>query len=265
MAASSEKLARPAPPSDSLMRLGSVRDVVLARVPLEAHRALGQTCKALRRLVYSDDFAKLRKTLGCEEYGLLLLAGSPFYVDDDEVPESRRKQFVCLTHNLESLGFAALDECPLNLSEFTTALSADGRLVVCGDSNFDRKVLIYDTREHVWVRDSRYPASLPVVMYGNCTAFLDNTLVAMAGGTQGLNQPWAFAWNEQFRMWEHLPPCPLPSLILVMASLDPASLLWEAIHLAQIIPSTMAGRILLIPHASRYLTPPDRAGRWALR
>ena len=208
MAASSEKLARPAPPSDSLMRLGSVRDVVLVRVPLEAHRALGQTCKALRRLVYSDDFAKLRKTLGCEEYGLLLLAGSPFYVDDDEVPESRRKQFVCLTHNLESLGFAALDECPLNLSEFTTALSADGRLVVCGDSNFDRKVLIYDTREHVWVRDSRYPASLPVVMYGNCTAFLDNTLVAMAGGTQGLNQPWAFAWNEQFRMWEHLPPLP---------------------------------------------------------
>ena len=37
------------------MRLGAVRDVVLARVPIEAHRALGQTCKALRRLVYSDD------------------------------------------------------------------------------------------------------------------------------------------------------------------------------------------------------------------
>ena len=66
MAASSEKLARPAAPSDSLMRLGSVRDVVLARVPIEAHRALAQTCKALRRLVYSDDFAKLRRTLGCE-------------------------------------------------------------------------------------------------------------------------------------------------------------------------------------------------------
>ena len=48
------------------MRLGSVRDAVLARTA-EAHRALGQTCKALRRLVYSDDFAKLRKTLGFEE------------------------------------------------------------------------------------------------------------------------------------------------------------------------------------------------------
>jgi outer membrane protein assembly factor BamB len=45
-------------------------------------------------------------------------------------------------------------------------------------------------------------------MYGNCTAFLDNTLVAMAGGTQGLNEPWAFAWNKQLRMWEHLPPLP---------------------------------------------------------
>ena len=205
MAAPGEKLARPAAPSDSLMRLGSVRDVVLARVPLEAHRALAQTCKALRRLVYSDDFAKLRKTLGFEESALLLLAGSPFY---DDVAESRQKQLVCLTHNLESLGFTALDECPLNLSEFTTALSADGRLIVCGDSNFDRKLLIYDTLEHVWVRDSRYPASLPVVMYGNCTAFLDNTLVSVGGGTQGLNQPWAFAWNEQLRMWEGLPPLP---------------------------------------------------------
>ena len=63
------------------MRLGSVRDVVLARVPLEAHRTLSQTCKALRRLVYSDDFAKLRKTLGFEESALLLQAGSPFYDD----------------------------------------------------------------------------------------------------------------------------------------------------------------------------------------
>ena len=43
-------------------------------------------------------------------------------------------------------------------------------------------------------------------MYGNCTAFLDNTLVAMAGGTQGLNQPWAFAWNEQLRMWAGVAP-----------------------------------------------------------
>lgn len=30
----------------------------------------------------------------------------------------------------------------------------------------------------------------------------------MAGGTRGPNQPWAFAWNEQLRMWEHLPPLP---------------------------------------------------------
>ena len=188
------------------MRLGAVRDVVLARVPLEAHRALAQTCKALRRLVYSDDFAKLRKTLGFEECGLLLLAGSACF--DNSIPEGRQKTFVCLTHNLESLGFAAMDHCPFVHDEFTTALSADGRLIVCGDSNFDRKLLIYDTLEHVWVRDSRYPASLPVVMYGNCTAFLDNTLVAMAGGTQGLNEPWAFAWNEQLRMWEGLPPLP---------------------------------------------------------
>ena len=66
------------------MRLGSVRDVVLARVPLADHRALGLTCKALRRLVYSDDFAKLRKTVGCEECGLLLLAGSACF--DPSIP-----------------------------------------------------------------------------------------------------------------------------------------------------------------------------------
>ena len=207
MAASSEKLARPAPPSDSLMRLGSVRDVALARVPLEAHRALAQTCKALRRLVYSDDFAKLRKTLGFEECGLLLLAGTA-YDEYEPVPADRRKQLVCLTHNLESLGFAALDDEPLNLDEFKTALSTDGRLIVCGDANYSRKVLVYDTREHVWVRDSRYPASLPVKMYSQCTAFLDNTLVSLAGGTQGLDQPWGYAWNEQLQMWEQLPPLP---------------------------------------------------------
>ena len=85
--------------------------------------------------MYSDDFAKLRKTLGCEECGLLLLAGSPFIDDDDEVPEGRQKTFVCLTHNLESLGFAALDHCPIVHDEFQTALSTDGMLVVCGDAN----------------------------------------------------------------------------------------------------------------------------------
>ena len=206
MAASGEKLARPAAPSDSLMRLGSVRDVVLARVPIEAHRALAQTCKALRRLVYSDDFAKLRKTLGFEEYGLLLLAGR-IYEDGGAMVE-RGKQFVCLTHNLESLGFAAQTDCPLDLDEFTTALSTEGRLFVCGDANHDRKLLIYDTRKHEWVRDPRYPASIPVVMYGQCTAFLDNTLVVVAGGTNAVARPWGFSWDEQLRMWQSLPPLP---------------------------------------------------------
>ena len=127
------------------MRLGSVRDAVLARVPIEAHRALSQTCKALRRLVYSDDFAKLRKMLGFEECGLLLLAGRIYEGDDEWAMVDRRKQFVCLTHNLESLGFAAQTDCPLDLDEFTTALSTDGRLIVCGDANYSRKVLVYDT------------------------------------------------------------------------------------------------------------------------
>ncbi|CAH0365343.1 unnamed protein product [Pelagomonas calceolata] len=204
MAASGETL--PAAPSDSLMRLGSVRDVVLARVPIEAHRALAQTCKALRRLVYSDDFAKLRKTLGFEEYGLLLLAGR-IYEDGGAMVE-RGKQFVCLTHNLESLGFAAQTDCPLDLDEFTTALSTEGRLFVCGDANHDRKLLIYDTRKHEWVRDPRYPASIPVVMYGQCTAFLDNTLVVVAGGTNAVGRPWGFSWDEQLRMWQSLPPVP---------------------------------------------------------
>ena len=188
------------------MRLGAVRDVVLARVPLDAHRALSQTCKAMRRLVYSDDFAKLRKTVGCEECGLLLLAGSACF--DNSIPEGRQKTFVCLTHNLESLGFAAMDHCPFVHDEFQTALSTDGRLILCGDANHDREVLVYDTREHQWVRDSRYPASLPVVMYAQCLGFLNGTLVSVAGGTQGHKQNLAYEWNEQLRMWEQLPPLP---------------------------------------------------------
>ena len=202
MAASSEKLARPAPPSDSLMRLGSVRDVVLARVPLADHRTLGYTCKALRRIVYSDDFAKLRKTLGFEESGLLLLAGRTYSPGVDQ------KSFLCLTHNLESLGFLPPDSIPCGLDEFTTALSTDGRLIVCGDANYDRKVLVYDTREHEWVRDSRYPATLPGTMYGQCTAFLGNTLVVVTGGTENWAKPWGFSWDEQLRMWQSLPPVP---------------------------------------------------------
>ena len=200
--ASGEKSARCS--SGSLMRLG-LHDVVLARVPLADHRALGQTCKALRRLVNSDDFAKLRKTQGYEECGLLLLGGSVLM-------EDRWKHFTCLTHNLEPLGFTALVECPLDLCEFTTALSADGRLIVCGDVDYDRTVLIYDTREHVWVRDSRYPASLPAAMHSQCTAFLDNTLVVVGGKSRladgGSGDPLAYAWSEQLRIWEQLPPLP---------------------------------------------------------
>ena len=198
--ASGEKSARCS--SGSLMRLEAVRDVVLARVPLDAHRALGQTCKALRRLVYSDDFAKLRRTLGCEESGLLLLGGHNYG------PGADQKTFVCLTHNLESLGFRAPDTQHLDLDEFTTALSTDGRLIVCGDANNDREVHIYDTREHAWVEDSRFPVELPVVMYGQCTAFLDNTLVVVAGGTDEEAKPWGFSWDEQLRMWQSLPPLP---------------------------------------------------------
>ena len=115
--------------SDSLMRLGAVRDVVLARVPLEAHRALGQTCKELRRLVYSDDFAKLRKALGLDEYGLLLLGGN------EEGLYKIGSSLVCLTHNLKSLGFRAPETQHLELGDFTTALSTDGMLVICGDAN----------------------------------------------------------------------------------------------------------------------------------
>ncbi len=202
MAASSEKLARRAAPSDSLMRLGSVRDVVLARVPLADHRTLGYTCKALRRVVYSDDFAKLRKTLGFEESGLLLLAGKTYSRIADQ------KSFVCLTHNLESLGFRPPKIFPCGLVEFTTALSTEGKLVVCGDGDWDRSVLIYDTREHAWVQDSRFPVGLPAIMYGQCTAFLGNTLVVVTGGTENWAKPWGFSWDEQLRMWQSLPPVP---------------------------------------------------------
>ena len=161
--ASGEKAARR---SGSLMRLGSVRDVVLARVPLADHRALGRTCKALRRLVYSDDFAKLRRTLGCEEFGILALA-RPRAAGEDPY-----HTFACLTHKLESLGFQPpeTETIPGDLDEFATALSTDGRLVVCGDASYNRNVLIYDPREYAWVQDSRFPKRLPAAMYGQCLA-----------------------------------------------------------------------------------------------
>ena len=186
------------------MRIGAVRDVVLARVPLADHRTLGYTCKALRRLVYSDDFAKLRKTLGCEEFGLLALA-RPRAAGEDPY-----HTFACLTHKLESLGFQPpeTETIPGDLDEFATALSTDGRLVVCGDASYNRNVLIYDPREYAWVQDSRFPKRLPVVMYGQCLAFLDNTLVVVGGGTMDEDKPWGFSWDEQLRIWQSLPPLP---------------------------------------------------------
>ena len=199
--ASGDKAARCS--SDSLMRLGSVRDVVLARVPLADHRTLGYTCKALRRLVHSDDFAKLRKTLGFEECGLLLLGGR------DYDPGVDKKSLLCLTHDLVSLGFRPTETNPCELDEFATALSTEGQLVLCGDARWDRSVLIYDTREHAWVQDSRFPDKLPINMYGQCTAFLGNILVVVAGGTDEiLAKPWGFSWDEQLRMWQSLPPAP---------------------------------------------------------
>ena len=188
--------------SGSLMRLGAVRDVVLARVPLEAHRALGQTCKELRRLVYSDDFAKLRKALGLDEYGLLLLGGN------EEGLYKIGSSLVCLTHNLKSLGFRAPETQHLELGDFTTALSTDGMLVICGDANpGERDVLVYDTREHALVEDLRFPDRLPLPMRGQCTAYVGDTLLAVAGGDRTDCETWAFSWDEE-SLWQELPPVP---------------------------------------------------------
>ena len=53
-----------------------------------------------------------------------------------------------LTHNLESLGFLPPDG-PLGLDEFPAALSADGRLIVCGDRI--RRRCLSTTRGSMWV------------------------------------------------------------------------------------------------------------------
>ena len=45
-------------------------------------------------------------------------------------------------------------------------------------------------------------------MYGQCTAFLGNTLVVVTGGTENWAKPWGFSWDEQLRMWQSLPPVP---------------------------------------------------------
>jgi len=60
--------ATDAPQSLAPTLLGlAILDVVLARVPLADHSRLSETCRALRDVVTSDDFPKLRRTLGLRD------------------------------------------------------------------------------------------------------------------------------------------------------------------------------------------------------
>ena len=77
-----------------LLGLGSLLELALARVPVADHRSLGGACRTLRRIVLGDDFARLRETVGADEYGLLLMVG--------ELGDER----LCLTHDLPKLGLA---------------------------------------------------------------------------------------------------------------------------------------------------------------
>ena len=80
-----------------LLGLGSLLELALARVPAADHRSLGGACRTLRRIVLGDDFARLRETVGADEYGLLLMVGD---------------QRLCLTHDLPKLGLAPPELVP---------------------------------------------------------------------------------------------------------------------------------------------------------
>jgi hypothetical protein len=194
-----------------LLGLGPLLEVALARVPLADHRNLGGTCKKLRRLVFGDEFARMRKTLGATEYGLLVV-GSSIYFDDDE-ETGTDAALVCPTHDLRKLGFEKSRlERYLYLWEFATANTSDDRIVICGDSNNELDIMIYDTRTHRWVQDRwanvhdpHFPTKLPEIMYGQCTAFIDDVLVVAAGAHA---RDGTFSWDEQSQIWERLPSMP---------------------------------------------------------
>mmetsp|Transcript_2164 Transcript_2164/g.7074 ORF Transcript_2164/g.7074 Transcript_2164/m.7074 type:complete len:411 (+) Transcript_2164:144-1376(+) len=194
-----------------LLGLAPLLEVALARVPLADHRNLGGTCRTLRRLVFGDEFARMRKTLGATEYGLIVVGSSMYFDEDENIGTDAA--LVCPTHDLRKLGFKkSWLERSLYLWEFTTAYSSDDRIVICGDTHNDSlDIMIYDTRTHWWaqdppdVQDPHLPAELPEIMYGQCTAFIDNVLVVAAGAhpTDG-----TFSWDEQSQIWERLPSMP---------------------------------------------------------
>ena len=80
-----------------LLSLGSLLGLALVRVPAADHRSLGGACRTLRRIVLGDDFARLRETVGADEYGLLLMVGD---------------QRLCLTHKQPTLGLAPPELVP---------------------------------------------------------------------------------------------------------------------------------------------------------
>ena len=89
--------------------------------------------------------------------------------------------------------------------------------MVCGDA-IGIETYFYDTREHAWVQDSRFRQTT-WNMYGQCTAFLGNTLVVVAGDRRAPKPG-----GSRGRAVEDLaesPPAPTAVVILVMASLGP--------------------------------------------
>lgn len=83
-----------------LLGLGSLLGLALVRVPAADHRSLGGACRTLRRIVLGDDFARLRETVGADEYGLLLMVG--------ELGDQR----LCPTHGQLGLGLAPPEVVP---------------------------------------------------------------------------------------------------------------------------------------------------------
>ena len=72
---------------------------------------------------------------------------------------------------------------------------------------YDRKVLVYDTREHEWVRDSRYPASLPVIMYAQCLGSSTTLSFQSPAGREALTNLGRMRGTSSCGC-EQLPPLP---------------------------------------------------------
>ena len=216
---------------------GSVRDVVLARVPLADHRRSARPAKRCGASCTATTLRSCGRPSDARSPGLLLLAGW------HPIAGCGSKAILVSNAQPGSLGFAALDSGPWIL------MSSRQHSRRTGDSSFVAMRTSIErcsstTRGSICGSRLALSGDLPAIMYGQCTAFLDNTLVVVAGGTNDEARPWGFSWDEQLRMWQSLPPVPTAVASWLWRHWIPPLRLWAAHD------GIMLGICAIIQHAS---------------